>query len=40
MTLTFGASEDAESTNENTENQPAEATDNADSSQDSVGGDE
>ena len=40
MTLTFGASEDTESTNENTENQPAEATDNADSSQDSVGGDE
>lgn len=40
MTLTFGASEDTESTNENTENQPAEATDNADSSQDSVGGNE
>lgn len=40
MTLTFGASEDTESTNENTENQPAEATDNVDSSQDSVGGNE
>ena len=40
MTLTFGTSEDTESTNENTENQPAEATNNADSSRDSVGGDE